>query len=91
MTQLASIQLERFKSFQNTTFCFKSHNILVGANNSGKSSILHAVRLFFKLAQNAFVGTAGNIKFRNFLLISLKKSLWQILLKFGINIKKAIV
>ena len=66
MTQLASIQLERFKSFQNTTFCFKSHNILVGANNSGKSSILHAIRLFFKLAQNAFVGTAGNIKFRNF-------------------------
>lgn len=64
--KIVSLQLQKFKSFCNTSITFKPHNILVGANNSGKSTILYAIQLFFNLMQNAFQGEPSSITFHQY-------------------------
>lgn len=47
--KIRTIQLERFRQFRNTTFKVGDFNLLVGPNNSGKTTLLHAIRAFFLL------------------------------------------
>ncbi|MDD5224716.1 MAG: AAA family ATPase [bacterium] len=47
--KIKSLRLERFRQFADTTFEFGDTNLLVGPNNCGKTSILHAIRAFFLL------------------------------------------
>lgn len=47
--RIKSIRLQRFRQFADTTFEVGSFNLLVGPNNCGKTSLLHAVRSFFLL------------------------------------------
>lgn len=47
--KIRSIRLERFRQFVDTTFEVGNLNLLVGPNNCGKTSILHAIRAFFLL------------------------------------------
>ncbi|MEQ8460624.1 MAG: AAA family ATPase [Sandaracinaceae bacterium] len=68
--KLKSIQLERFRQFKDTTFEFGDVNVLVGPNNSGKTSVLHAIRAFFGLMHGhvRFEGTPPRAKYhRRFL------------------------
>ena len=41
--------LQRFRQFADTTFEVGEFNVLVGPNNCGKTSVLHAIRAFFLL------------------------------------------
>jgi energy-coupling factor transporter ATP-binding protein EcfA2 len=43
-TRITSIQFTRFKAFSNYTISLDSMNILVGPNNSGKSTVIGALR-----------------------------------------------
>ena len=61
--QIKSIQLQRFRKFKDNILHATQHNILVGANNSGKTSILHALRLFFFAVSDEFSGTTNKIAF----------------------------
>jgi ABC-type cobalamin/Fe3+-siderophores transport system ATPase subunit len=47
--KIKKIRLQRFRQFEDTTFNVGPFNILVGANNCGKTSVLHAIRAFFLL------------------------------------------
>lgn len=49
MSKIKSLHLERFRQFADTTVAFGDFNLLVGPNNCGKSTILHAIRAFFQL------------------------------------------
>ena len=60
---IRAIRVKRFKKFKDNDLTASDHNVLVGANNSGKTSLLHAVRLFFFAASGEFSGAAGNVKF----------------------------
>ena len=60
---IKAIRLKRFRKFKDNELSVSDHNVLVGANNSGKTSILHAIRLFFFAAAEAFSGKAGKVKF----------------------------
>lgn len=46
---IKSLRLERFRAFEDTTIEFSDFNLLVGANNCGKTTVLHAIRAFFSL------------------------------------------
>jgi predicted ATP-dependent endonuclease of OLD family len=48
--QLKSIRIENFRSIEDLTVNFESFTALVGANNSGKSTILKAIENFFDAA-----------------------------------------
>lgn len=48
---LRSIWIERLKGFRKLEMEFDSFNVLVGANNSGKSTVLQAIDLAFRLIQ----------------------------------------
>lgn len=60
---IKSIHLKRFRKFQDNTLSVSLRNVLVGANNSGKTSILHALRLFFLSVSGEFSGPANGISF----------------------------
>lgn len=60
---IKAIRLKRFRKFKDNDLIASDHNVLVGANNSGKTSILHALRLFFFAASGEFSGAAGSVKF----------------------------
>ncbi len=47
--KIKRLRLERFRQFPDTTLEFGDINLLVGPNNCGKTSVLHAVRAFFLL------------------------------------------
>lgn len=47
--KIKKLKLERFRQFADTTFDFGEVNLLVGPNNSGKTSVLYAIRAFFSL------------------------------------------
>jgi energy-coupling factor transporter ATP-binding protein EcfA2 len=47
--KIKKIRLERFRQFADTTFEVGDFNLLVGPNNCGKTSVLHAIRAFFLL------------------------------------------
>lgn len=47
--KIKRLHLERFRQFKDTTFHFGDVNLLVGPNNCGKTTVLHAIRAFFLL------------------------------------------
>lgn len=47
--KIKQIRLQRFRQFADTTFEVGAFNLLVGPNNCGKTSVLHAIRAFFLL------------------------------------------
>src|SRR4051794_13275033 len=51
--RLASIQIENLRSFCNETISLDDYTCLVGANGSGKSTILTALNIFFREKANA--------------------------------------
>ena len=53
MPKLSSITIRRFKRLENFTLDLQDANILVGANNSGKSSVLQAIHFAVAVAQSA--------------------------------------
>ncbi|MDX2007695.1 MAG: AAA family ATPase [Meiothermus sp.] len=57
--KIKSLSVERFRQFKETKFEVSDINILVGPNNSGKTSILHALRAFFFLLKG-YVNIEGN-------------------------------
>lgn len=61
--QIKSIQLKRFMKFKDNKLQVTQHNVLVGGNNSGKTSILHAIRLFFNSLSDQFSGPTNKIIF----------------------------
>ncbi|NPV58932.1 MAG: AAA family ATPase [Actinobacteria bacterium] len=69
--RISSLSLEHFRAFSNTTISFGSFNILVGPNNCGKTSILHAIRLLLSITSDSFEDKAGRIEFhRRYIPIS---------------------
>jgi energy-coupling factor transporter ATP-binding protein EcfA2 len=48
---LQSISIQRFKNLADITICLDKVNVLVGGNNSGKSSILQAIQFAVSIAQ----------------------------------------
>ncbi|MEZ4309571.1 MAG: AAA family ATPase, partial [Polyangiaceae bacterium] len=44
---LRQLTLERFKAFREFDVSFDQTTLLVGANSSGKTTVLQAIRLFF--------------------------------------------
>lgn len=59
---IKQIRIERFKSIESATLDLARINVLVGANNAGKSSILQALQFSTSVAQTAKLYTQG-IKF----------------------------
>jgi predicted ATP-dependent endonuclease of OLD family len=51
--KIKKIRLQRFRQFSDTTIEFGDFNVLVGPNNSGKTTVLHAIRAFFLLMHGA--------------------------------------
>jgi len=46
--KIKSIKIHNFRSIKDAEFMLSNYNVLVGANNSGKSNILTALRLFYE-------------------------------------------
>ena len=57
--RIKKIRLQRFRQFADTTFEVGEFNLLVGPNNCGKTSLLHAIRAFF-LLMNGHVRIEGD-------------------------------
>ena len=81
--RIKSIHIKRFRKFRDNILFATQHNVLVGANNSGKTSVLHAIRLFFLSLGGEFSGAAGSIKFHrryiyadDFLPVADSEELW---------------
>lgn len=51
MSQLKAVQIERFKAIEDAPFDLDTLNVLVGANNSGKSSIIQGLHFGIGLLQ----------------------------------------
>ena len=51
---LDKIYIRNFKSLQNVSLELKDVNLLIGANNSGKSNLLKALEFFYKWVHNEF-------------------------------------
>lgn len=49
LMKIKNIRLERFRQFSDTAVAVGDFNVLVGPNNCGKTTILHAIRAFFLL------------------------------------------
>jgi ABC-type cobalamin/Fe3+-siderophores transport system ATPase subunit len=49
VNKIKSVHIERFRQFNDITIEVGAFNLLVGPNNCGKSTILHAIRAFFQL------------------------------------------
>jgi hypothetical protein len=60
---LTSITIRRFKQLQEITIPLSQLTLLVGANNSGKSSVLQAIHFAVALSQSAKL--AGGVSWRN--------------------------
>lgn len=59
---IQSVKVERFKTIQSVTLELDKINVLVGANNAGKSSVLQALQFATSVAQTAKL-FAQNVKF----------------------------
>ena len=46
--KLRSLRIENFRSFEDQTIDFESYTTFVGANGSGKSTVFHALNVFFR-------------------------------------------
>lgn len=62
-TLISSITIRRFKQLLDITVPLSQLTVLVGANNSGKSSVLQAVHFAVSLSQSAKL--AGGVNWRN--------------------------
>jgi hypothetical protein len=63
MSQLQAVQIERFKTIEGAPFDLDSLNVLVGANNAGKSSIIQGLHFGIGLLQSVLLAgrwTGGN-------------------------------
>lgn len=85
MIQIKSVHLFKFRQFKDVTLDFKEINILVGANNSGKTSILTALRIFFRVLgeEGSLIGNGQKIEFhphfidmKNIVSLADEKELW---------------
>ena len=59
------VRLVRFRRFRDTTIHLQDLSILAGANNSGKTTVLWAMKTFFHFCKNAAYEERGALKFRN--------------------------
>ena len=62
---IRQINIERFKSIQSAELCLEKINVLVGANNSGKSSILQALQFVTSVAQASKLYAKTHVTFKN--------------------------
>jgi energy-coupling factor transporter ATP-binding protein EcfA2 len=53
MSRIASVSIRRFKSLEEVTIDLADTTLLIGANNSGKSSTLQAIHFAVSIAQSA--------------------------------------
>jgi len=51
--RIESVRIENFRSFKDETVKLDNYNCLVGANGSGKSTVLNALNLFFRQYKDA--------------------------------------
>ena len=51
--KIESVRIENFRSFKDETVTFDNYSCFVGANGSGKSTILYALNLFFRQNKDA--------------------------------------
>jgi ABC-type cobalamin/Fe3+-siderophores transport system ATPase subunit len=56
--KIKKIRLQKFRQFSDTTFEVGPFNVVVGPNNCGKTSLLHAIRAFFLLMR-------GHVRFED--------------------------
>lgn len=59
MRKIKTIHIQRFRQFADTKIDVGQFNLLVGPNNCGKTTILHAIRSFFQL-MHGHVKLEGN-------------------------------
>jgi predicted ATP-dependent endonuclease of OLD family len=50
--RIASVRIENFRSFADTTIPFNNYTCLVGPNGAGKSTVLCALNVFFRESEN---------------------------------------
>lgn len=55
--KLKSLRIENFRSFEDQTIDFESYTTFVGANGSGKSTVFHALNVFFRDDQTPGLNT----------------------------------
>jgi len=60
--RLRSVKIERFKRLTHVNFTVGDVNILVGGNNSGKSTIIQAVHFAFTLFQSLAISNKWPVK-----------------------------
>lgn len=60
MAGFRSVRIQRFKNLQDTTLDLGDVNVIVGANNSGKSSVLQAIH--FSIATIQSLRLLGRLK-----------------------------
>lgn len=53
MSRITSVSIRRFKRLETVTIALSDATLLIGANNSGKSSILQAIHFAVSIAQSA--------------------------------------
>ena len=53
MTKLSTLKIRRFKQVQDATVLLGDVTLLIGANNSGKSTVLQALHFAVSVAQTA--------------------------------------
>jgi AAA15 family ATPase/GTPase len=64
MTRLSSLKIRRFKQVQDATVSLGDITLLIGANNSGKSTVLQALHFALSVAQTAKLVGEG-VSWRN--------------------------
>jgi len=64
-TKIASIRFSNFKSFRNFSVTLQDTNILVGPNNSGKSTIVSSLRLLEAALRRANTKNAERVRLPN--------------------------
>lgn len=68
--KLASIKIERFKRLERVDFDLDDVNILIGGNNSGKSTIIQAVHFSFTLFQSLTIAKKWPAKTKKSVTVS---------------------
>lgn len=63
--RLKSIVIERFKRLERVEFDVDGVNVLIGGNNSGKSTIIQAVHFAFTLFQSLTISNKWPAKTKN--------------------------
>lgn len=62
---IETITIKRFKNIENIDLSLGNINILVGANNAGKSSILQSIQFAVSIAQTTSLDEFRNVRWRN--------------------------